>query len=84
MGRKAFSRASSHWNIAISPATGPPPDRRALLQSTFFRLTSSFSRARSVGSGGLFAACAPCAACVVGAGRASGVVSFDTKVEFFP
>ncbi|MCY1243974.1 hypothetical protein D9M72_570210 [compost metagenome] len=81
MGRKELRRASSHWNMADRPAKAPLPDLRALLHSTFFRLTSSFSRARSVGSGGLSPACAAWAA---SAGRASGGVSFDAKVEFFP
>lgn len=67
--------------MASSPDMAPPPDLRALLHSTFLRLTSSFSRARSVGSGGSIAACA---ACADSAGRASVVVTFDAKVELFP
>ncbi|CAH0327717.1 hypothetical protein SRABI128_06391 [Microbacterium sp. Bi128] len=71
-----FSRARSQFIIAIRDATMPPPERRVRPHSTLLRMTSSFSPARSVGSGGLSGAC--------GAVRASVVVRFGPKIKLFP
>ncbi|MDQ1595481.1 MAG: hypothetical protein QOH40_2037 [Arthrobacter pascens] len=54
----------------------PLPDRRVLPHSTFLRMTSSFRRACSVGSGGSSGVC--------GSERLSFVVRFGTKVKLFP
>ncbi len=75
-GSSALTRASSHPTIAIIDAIHPPPERRTLPHSTLLRMTSSFSPARSVGTGGLAGACA--------AVLASVVVRFGPKVKLFP
>lgn len=60
----------------MSSGTGPLPERRVLPHSTFLRMTSSFRRSRSVGSGGSSGVC--------GSERLPFVVRFGTKVKLFP